>query len=687
MAIIQTDGNPAQEVTLEHVPTQEDIDKATALALVMQDAASATAWIEGQQWSERWNEVDILYDAPRTFATWEGTNTLQPSVTRYILARHVNSIHPQMMEGLFYGQECFSASPKPGTEADTVRARSTVCKTQLDEMEFENEVNLGLFETVLQGTGIYKWGLRMVEEEEISYVRKQPPIEKTDALGQTIRVDTEESDEFEVKKDKRKFLRPFFENCEIRSILVDPKLKVPDIRKANFVIHKFYLTLDEILDLKADPNYDLPSEETIKSWFETPKEDPAQLGTLDTNSGAPSLAGQGQPDYVQTSEDPWEQGLMVLERWDKNKVITVLNEKEVIQNRENIYKVVPFYSSNWYNRIRAFWGLGVGRLIGQDQRLNQGLTNSGLALLQLILDPPFAISEDQNTPTQNMRFRKGGFIKVKGDVRTAIAPLEMPKLPIGEIFAFLQNSETESEAADGANSLVMQGSVPSQGGKSSITRTGTGVNAFTAASSSRLEGPMGNFTRQVFIPWLYQLDELNKKFLPMQQARTILGDELGPSFKFDEGAFLNGKVKFDVLAGSRLAAKRIVAQSLPILTQIFTNPEILSQLHEITGEYIDVHELLMMWLESSGWRNARSLIKKMTAEMQQRQQALNPAVQKAQADAAKMQQQGKQKADLQGQKAQEGIARDVIKASLEQGDEHILRQAAENAPDTLGQTQ
>ena len=260
----------------------------------------------------------------------------------------------------------------------------------------------------------------------------------------------------------------------------------------------------------------------------------------------------------------------------------------------------------------------------------------------------------------------------------------MPRLPVGEILAFLQNSETESEAADGANSLVMQGSVPSAGGKSSITRTGTGVNAFTAASSSRLEGPMGNFTRQVFIPWLYQLDELNKKYLPMQQARLILGEELGSEFKFDEGAFLNGKVKFDVLAGSRLAAKRIVAQSLPLLTQIFENPQIQQQLNEINQEYVDVRELLLTWMEASGWRNTRSLIKPMSEEMKQRQQAANPAVQKAQADAQKQQQQQQGKADLQAQKEQGGIVRDVIKASLDQGTDALLRRAAINAPETLG---
>ena len=116
---------------------------------------------------------------------------------------------------------------------------------------------------------------------------------------------------------------------------------------------------------------------------------------------------------------------------------------------------------------------------------------------------------------------------------------------------------------------------------------------------------------------------------------------------------------------------------------IFENPQIQQQLNQINEEYVDVHELLMTWMEASGWRNTRSLIKKMTPEMKQRQQATNPAVQKAQADAQKMQAQGQQKASLQAQKEQGGMARDVLKAALEQGNEHVLRQADENAGDTL----
>jgi hypothetical protein len=565
MAVIEADGNVTEKVELEQEKTPADIEREAALALVTQDAQDAEAWINANQWSERWDEIDILYDTPRPFRNWEQVAVMQPNVQRYIICRHVNSIHPSMQEGLFLDNPPFLALPRPGTEADTVRARSTVINYQLEEMEFETEVSNGLFQDILHGTCIFKWGMAWKEVPDLSFQRKAQPIRQTGPLGQDITVHTQESDEWEEKLETKRVLCPFFENREIRQVLVNPGLRLPDIRKAKFVIDKSYVTLADLLEMKKDPDYDLPGEAKIRSWFEEPKEQPQVTTQMEqTGGGNPSIAGQGEPGWKKDAEDPSLQGLPMLERWDQYKVITTLNNKIVIKNRENPYRKIPFYSCNWFNRIRAFWGLGVGKIVAQDQRLSQGVTNGGLALLQLLLDPPFAVDQDSNVATQNTRFRKGGFIKVKtkdGDVTKAIMPLEMPRLPVAELFAFLQNSENESEAADGASALTMQGSVPGAGGKSSITRTKGGVDTFSGATAQRLQGPLDRFLQQVFIPWLYQLDELNTRFLPMSQVRDIVGEELGRSFAVDEYGFKTGRMKFEALAGTRMAAKRVMAQS------------------------------------------------------------------------------------------------------------------------------
>lgn len=702
MSLISSESS-VKEVELADTKSPAEIEEDAALQLVKSDAESAMNWLEAQQWNENWRTIDLLYDSPRQFAVWEGSSTTpQPAINRFILCQHVNSIHPQIVEGVFSEAVPFEAEPRPGTEAETVRARTAVLSAQLDEMDFKIESDLGIFQQVLHGTGIWKWGLKWCEEEFSEFKRKAPPMKKADPLtGEEITINSEVTMSYEEKREKRKVLKPFFEQKDIRNILVDPKLKFPDIRKARFVIEKSYVTLADLLEMKAgcdaqieagvEPDYDLPDEDTLKSWFEKPAEQPMQLGNLDPTPGAPSIAGQGQPDWMETSEDPYQDCLMVLERWDNFKVITTLNNKKVIQNRKNPYGIVSFYSCNYYNRIRSFHGIGLGKIVGTDQRLQQGLENAGLSLLQLLMDPPFAISDDSFVPTQNVRFRKGGFIKVKGDVRQAIAPLQMPNLPVGELFAFLQNSEAKAEAAGGANELFTQGAMPGPGtgGKSSATRTSGGANLVAGAAASRLQGPVERFVNQVFIPWIYQLDELNRRFLMttpegMAQIKQILGDELGPNYKFDEDKFMSGRVVFDVLAGANLAAKKIMAQSMPILTQIFDNPMIQQQLNQIGEEYVDIKELLLMWMQAIGFTNRKSLIKKMSEEQKQRQAANNPAVQKQQSDQQKLEGQTEAKSKLQSQKSEEGITRDVISESLKQGGTALLREGFEKAPENLG---
>lgn len=703
---IPSDSISSKRVDISDTPSPEEIIEAAALELVKTDAANCESWIEGQQWNEAWRTIDILYDSPKQFSTFEGSQTQRAAINRFILCQHVNSLHPKFTEGLFYDSQYFLTIPLPGTDSNVMRARAEVIREQLKEMGFEEEVGTGTFQQILHGTGIWKWGLRRVKETFYEYKPKNPPPTQTGPMGETLTVET---DEYEEVERTRSLIKPFFENREIRGVLVDPKLKWPDIRRAEFVIDKYYLNLAQLLELAEDPNYDLPDEETLKQWITDPKEDPAMLGNMDPQPGSPTIATQGAPDWFATSVDPYKDSLMVLERWDKYKVITTLNNKKVIQNRPNPYGVIPFYSANFYNRIRSFWGIGDGKIVGNDQRLQQGLENGGIALLQLLLDPPFVTNEDQFVLTQNTRLRKGGNIKVKGDVRTAITPLEMPRLPLGELSAFIGMSKASAEAADGMNEMFTAGSMPGPGtgGKSSATRNATGAAGIIQANASKLMGPVGRFCNQVFLPWIYQLDQLNRRFIMttpegVRQFKQILADKFGKDYKFPADEFLNGRVEFDVLAGAHLAAKKAMASTLPIIISILESPNMQQQLVKYAGKYVDPEELLNMLMESTNWRNQHTLFKKVTPQMQQQEQQGEQAG-KAQQALALQQLKGQQQEDLQHTKATTGMARDAVKVALthesdkslakediinqaeSQGSERLLRSEIYNAPETLGE--
>jgi hypothetical protein len=68
--------------------------------------------------------------------------------------------------------------------------------------------------------------------------------------------------------------------------------------------------------------------------------------------------------------------------------------------------------------------------------------------------------------------------------------------------------------------------------------------------------------------------------------------------------FMNARLKYEVLAGAHLAAKKAMAQSLPFIIQIFENPHMLDSFNS-TGWTIDIKELFDMLMEMSEWKNTR----------------------------------------------------------------------------------
>ena len=190
------------------------------------------------------------------------------------------------------------------------------------------------------------------------------------------------------------------------------------------------------------------------------------------------------------------------------------------------------------------------------------------------------------------------------------------------------------------------------------------------AASDRIGGLVEDFNRQVFQPFLWQIYDLNRMFLPPTVYRSILAETLGDELQTTFEDFMKGRkgIKtFDVLAGSHLAARQQMAQSMPLIMQYFTNPALAGQIADINGEYIDFSEILHMLTDVSGWGGSTyySIMKKLTPQMKAQRAAQNPLAQKAANDQNALQQKTAAKSQLQSQAWTERAAGDVIRHSLE----------------------
>ena len=643
------------------------------LSICVGSAKAAEQFVQNKQWALLWRDSDILYQSPRPMEVFENSYVLAPNVQRFTLAKTVNSIVPQLYKGLFYQDPPMILRPRPGTSQSVTDAKTALFSFLLDECGFKTQTKWGIEQMAHLGTGIWKWG---IDYKEVVTERRQASVavlssQNPDGSGVNTKIPTTETPK--ITQHVRIAPRPFFESRPIDRVLVDPKCAVGDIRHADWVVDVRYwdfyglkLMKDAIMALPdGHPDkegWNLPtSDAEIQSWWHLPLGvTSTPLISTDNSIYADGVVHHAEKINVQVSPDRLRDKLEVLEYWDKGRRIIVIDRKKVLFSGKNQYKRTPFLSANWWNRPRALYGMGLGLIVGQNQRVDQGTINSILKMLSFGINPVYLRKRDSNNQSQMIRTNLGKILTVDGEADKAFKLLDQPKVP-PELWSALQESEKATETSSGADSQLVGGSTA--GPRSSMGRTAQGASIQAGASAGRLDGPLDNFIEQVFKPFLYVLDMLVFKYFDDAEIFTILGEEMGGDFEVDLQKFHDAKHEYEVLAGSSLAAKRTMSQSISLITQIFENPTIQQNLAEINEEYVDFKPILKMWMESSEWKNVNDIIKPMTPAMKQKQDANSQAAQsngKLQQQQQLNDQKFQQKQQLEDQATNNRIKRDVV---------------------------
>jgi hypothetical protein len=673
-------------INFEEITNHEEISDDVALKLVTLDSKFTRTWIESRYFNIRWIEIDLLYQSPPMLRVWEGTSMPKANIAKFTVATHVNSINSKLVGGMFYEEPPFKLVSRSSISSNTSRAIEEITAYQLDEMNFKQEVKYGLFSCLLNGTGIWKWGWKDYYKTEWDFEPVKEPLTATDPVtGKPMEIPTEDADSYRMIRKETLVSHPYFENCDIRTVLVDPGTRVPDIRPAKFVVHEFPVTYRDLMQWKEEVyyneknepiyRYNLPDEATIKSWFETPEamDEGNQIARQNfiTGQNSTQFIQHAAPLFTKTTEDPLDEPLLIQERWDEDKVITVLAGQRVIRNEPNPFGCIPFYSVNWWMIQDCFWGMGLGTTLGGEQRLQQGFINAVADIGTLAANQPLVRARGANINTQQVRTRLGGFIDVDGsDATKALHPLDLPKIQ-SEMFQVVAASEARTESTSGANEMLTMGMSKPSGRGSSMGRTATGAGGLMQAAVDRIGGLVEDFNRQVFQPWLWRMYDLNRMFLPPTVYRKILTEQLQEALRASFKDFMGarkGIKNFSVLAGSHMAARQQMAQSMPLIMQYFTNPALAGQVADINGEYIAYSELLHMLTDVSGFGSSQyySIFRPLTPEMKKQRAQQNPMAQRMAAQTAANNQKFAQKSQLQEQMWTQRAAGDIIRHSLEQ---------------------
>ena len=660
-----------ENVTLDEKTGTWEFDDRAAVKLVLDDTATADNYLNINQWAAGWTLADTLYQSPAAGSAFDGGNIGQANVPKFIVSNHISSIVPKLMGGIFYEDPPFTLRPLPGTSQEIVRAKTALFSAQLGEMKFEEEAERALDQMALLGTCVMKWGYLEFKKKQKKYIRKAPQIVETSPLDQKpTLIDTPDSDEVVIQYIEKLYSRPWIKYCDLRSILIDPGTRVGDIRNAKWVVYRDYANYTDLDTLRGVEGYDIPDEYILRDFFLHGVSSGGDNIALTIPEAMRGYIQHAVPRNYKTSANPLEHSMEILERWDHDRVIVVLSfngHNILIRNEANPYGKLPFFSANWRNIPDAFYGQGLGLLIGSEQLVEQGVTNLALDLLAYGLQPTAVRKKGFNTLTQNTRWGQGKIIDVDEDVDKAFKVLQMPPIP-GEAWQFIQQAQASAASTSGANEQVVQGA-GAAGIRTTGMRSGTGAAAVVQANASRLDGPDGRFIRQIFIPWLYQMDELNNDLLPTSVLRQTLGEELGETFKVDHIEYRNAKIEYEVLAGAHLGAKKEMAQALPLIMQLLNNPTFVQNVTD-GGYMFDGIAIFKAFVDAAGWKFSQDFLRKMTNEEKQKHDANSPAaLQQNQLQAQKQSQLSQFQHDEQMEDAKQ-----LGKAGAE-----VLRQTTEHA--------
>lgn len=647
-----------------------------ALKMVMQDTVLAESWVQHRGLPVEWNLYERLYLAQVPLAFWEGTQVARSHIGVPLVYEHVESVLPQLMNGLFAAEPPFESVPYPGTSMDAARANDALLGWQLDRMGWAREARLGLKYCALYGNGVWKWGWEARTRKRRVQRRARKPEMRFTPLGPLI-IPTPESARVTVETRTETIEGPWVEAVNIRHVLVDPGCRTSDIRDAKYVVHRMYMTVLELDALRSDPGYTIPSRADLQRIVEPPAEQ-AYTGALETRGVDLGLHKEfkAQPRSYEDSVDPLQRPLEVLEYWTAEWVFTVLQRKLVLRKERNPFGRVPFLSVSFADVLDSFWGLGIGKLIGNEQRTQQGILNATLDDLALNLMGMYVRVRGTNTPSQQLRVRPGAFLDVDGSAEN-IQPLA--RNPIGstplEIMAL---SDQRAQRITAASEISTQGSFPTR--NSSITRTATGVASLNAGTSARLQALVESFSRQVFVPLLETMHELNGERLSPDALSRILSNDLRIAYTGDPLELVNVRADFRVLAASKLAARQQMAQTVPLLYQFLLTEPVMQSLAQ-EGKKVNVEEMVKMLFDVSGWPNRQNVIVSMTQQEQQQVLANSPAGQaaiKAQGAAAVQQQKQRHEQQMLDEENVSRSGRDVIRTLLRNADsaslgEHITQ--------------
>src|SRR5271157_218308 len=173
MAVLNSPREINAELDPKDLPFPPQLPRdIAAIKLVLKDLNRAEYYLLAKGMTVEWDKDDRLYLFRMPQAFWEGSSTPRSSLGMPLALEHIESIMPQVMGALFADDPPFSVDPRPKTSMEAARAVKELLAYQMENMQFKEEMRIGIKECLNYGTAFWKWGWKRYTKQKATWKRK-----------------------------------------------------------------------------------------------------------------------------------------------------------------------------------------------------------------------------------------------------------------------------------------------------------------------------------------------------------------------------------------------------------------------------------------------------------------------------------------------------------------------------------
>lgn len=575
--------NQPPDVNFDSIPMKSpssDLSSDEAVGLVTQSFSRFEQASRRADQEARWLRDDELYMGYVPQRYWQGTKQPRSSLGIPVSFDQVETLLPSI-EAEILGREpyWFDTEATETSNPQEARAVQMVLARHLDEvdpmngfMSPETQIRACFKEYLLHGNCVCRLGWNNTRE------------------------------------------RLTLEWVPLKDFYLDPDMNTPVLEAGSGVIHRRLTTVKELQKLRGlGDEWSVPPDDIL---YGLTKEVPGASADKVLDE---SLLNRRRSEEKGSIVNPADRKIEVLEYYNADRMIWVLNRKWALTNQRNPYRMVPYVWAPLYLVLGEAYGMSIPDVIGGDQMLIQGIVNARIDELSLALSPPRIVdrSSTQTLTRNELAWAPGKTFPSERAKDTVIA---FPQNSTQNSFAEVSLAEARVEKRTGASRFLQMGTPQ----PSNANRTATGVQGQLAAINTRLRTPVKNLEDYFLVPLLYKAHSIIARFSD-QNRDSLPGKGLNGQNIQVPRVMVNSFVRFRMTAASSMITRDRILQLLGPFTQLFQSQSFQEALRR-SNKIVDPLELIEMSMDGFNLSRKYSLVRDMTEQEAQQAQQPDPNV-------------------------------------------------------------